>query len=69
MARPRPYRRALADLAEGTDVNAVARRVGYRNVSAFARVFKQLTGHRPTEYFAPAAETTLRRELRGSPHT
>ncbi|MFJ7417579.1 AraC family transcriptional regulator [Streptomyces uncialis] len=44
-------RRALIDIAAGTPVVAVSRRLGYANPSTFIDLFRQVTGHTPAAYF------------------
>lgn len=41
---------SLPHLADGVPVAAVARRVGYRSVSAFSAAFRRSTGLRPLDY-------------------
>jgi len=47
---------ALVRLAEGEDVAAVARVLGYASPSAFTAMFRQSLGKAPREYFGDAAE-------------
>jgi AraC-like DNA-binding protein/quercetin dioxygenase-like cupin family protein len=42
---------ALVRLAQGQDVAAVARAVGYDSISAFSAMFRQALGKRPRDYF------------------
>jgi AraC-like DNA-binding protein len=44
---------AIASLAEGRPVAAVAREVGYATPSAFVAAFRRVTGHTPAAYFGP----------------
>jgi AraC-like DNA-binding protein len=45
---------ALAGLGEGRDVASLARRLGYRSVSAFTAMFRRTLGRAPRDYFAAA---------------
>lgn len=45
--------RALALLADGTDLAEVSRAVGYRSPSAFIAAFRRLTGTTPTRFHQP----------------
>lgn len=52
---------AMAHLAEGLPVAAVADRVGYATASAFVVAFRRVTGHTPSAYFASAGTDDERR--------
>ncbi|MGW1146738.1 AraC family transcriptional regulator [Streptomyces sp. NPDC002454] len=50
-------RSALIDIAAGTPVVAVSRRLGYANPSTFIDLFRQVTGHTPAAYFRSVSGT------------
>lgn len=49
-------RLALLELAGGSSVAAVSRRLGYSNPSTFIALFRQVTGHTPAAYFRRMSE-------------
>lgn len=55
---------AMAFLAEGLPVAAVADRVGYATASAFVVAFRRVTGHTPAAYFASASRDSRASERR-----
>ncbi|MFT3851781.1 MAG: helix-turn-helix transcriptional regulator [Ilumatobacteraceae bacterium] len=60
-------RTALTLLAHGASVSATARKVGYRNSSAFVHAFHQATGQPPGVYTATASHDAPADDARG-PH-